>query len=86
MNRMQKLAALAFGGSIMTQAAAAAAPDATTDPRIDPQVRSFLAKINKEGNPFWELPQQIPTALQEQTAVDLSGGCRRVDICALLAR
>jgi acetyl esterase len=51
-------------------------------------VRSFLAKINKESSPFWELPQpqQILTALQEQTAVDLSGGCRRVDICAFLAR
>jgi acetyl esterase len=45
-------------------------------------VQSFLAKINKESNSFWELPQpqQILTALQEQTAVDLSGGCRHVDI------
>jgi acetyl esterase len=63
-------------------------PDVATDPRIDPRMRSFLAKINKESSPFWELPQpqQILTALQEQTAVDLSGRCRRVDICGLLAR
>jgi acetyl esterase len=51
-------------------------------------VRSFLAKINKKSSPFWELsrPQRILTALQEQIAVDLSGGCRRGDISALLAR
>ena len=56
---------------------AAAAPDAATDPRIDPQVRSFLAKINKDSSPFWELPQPKPqeilTGLQSQTPVDMSG-------------
>jgi acetyl esterase/lipase len=56
---------------------AQAAPDAATDPRIDPQVRSFLAKINKDPSPFWELPQpkpqQILTDLQNETAVDMSG-------------
>ncbi|MGO4726899.1 MULTISPECIES: alpha/beta hydrolase [unclassified Inquilinus] len=56
---------------------AAAAPDAATDPRIDPQVRSFLAEINKDSSPFWELPQPKPqeilTALQSQTPVDVSG-------------
>ena len=60
----------------MTQVALAA-PDAATDPRIDPQVRSFLAKINKDSSPFWELPQPKPqeilTGLQEQTPVDMSG-------------
>ena len=60
----------------MTQAAFAA-PDAATDPRIDPQVRSFLAKINKDSSPFWELPQPKPqeilTGLQSQTPVDMSG-------------
>jgi acetyl esterase/lipase len=60
----------------MTQAAVAA-PDAATDPRIDPHVRSFLAEINKDNSPFWELPQPKPqeilTALQSQTAVDMSG-------------
>ncbi len=61
----------------MTQAALAAPPDAATDPRIDPQIRTFLAKINKDSSPFWELPQPKPqevlTELQSQTAVDMSG-------------
>ncbi|MEJ0049240.1 MAG: alpha/beta hydrolase [Rhodospirillales bacterium] len=56
---------------------AAAIPDPTTDPRIDPQVRSFLAEINKDSSPFWELPQPKPqdilTALQNKTPVDMSG-------------
>ncbi len=73
---MPKLAALIIGASLMTQTAAAA-PDAATDPRIDPQVRSFLAEINKDSSPFWELPQPKPqeilTSLQNQTPVDLSG-------------
>jgi acetyl esterase/lipase len=60
----------------MTQPAFAA-PDAAADPRIDPQVRSFLAKINKDSSPFWELPQPKPqeilTELQSQTTVDMSG-------------
>ena len=54
-----------------------AAPDAATDPRIDPQVRSFLKEINKDSSPFWELPQPKPqdilTGLQNMTPVDLSG-------------
>jgi acetyl esterase/lipase len=63
----------------MTQATlvALAAPDAANDARIDPQVRSFLAKINKDSSPFWELPQpkpqQILTGLQSDTPVDVSG-------------
>jgi acetyl esterase len=77
MNRIQKLAALTFGASMMTQAALAADPDAASDPRIDPQVQSFLAKINKDSSPFWELPQPKPqeilTALQSQTDVDMTG-------------
>src|SRR5216683_7372627 len=52
-------------------------PDAATDPRIDPQVRSFLTKLNKDRSPFWELPQPKPqeilSGLQSQTAVDMSG-------------
>lgn len=36
---------------------AAAAPDAAKDPRIDPAIRAFLARINKDSRPFWELPQ-----------------------------
>jgi acetyl esterase/lipase len=62
----------------MTQAATAGPiPNAATDPRIDPQVRSFLAVLNKDSSPFWELPQPKPqdilTALQNQTPVDMSG-------------
>jgi len=60
----------------MTQVATAA-PNAATDPRIDPQIRSFLAEIDKDISPFWELPQPKPqeilTGLQSQTAVDMSG-------------
>ena len=61
----------------MTQLAAAQAPNAATDPRIDPQVRAFLADLNKNSSPFWELPQPKPqeilTGLQNQTPVDMSG-------------
>ncbi|BDG04205.1 alpha/beta hydrolase [Anaeromyxobacter oryzae] len=61
----------------MTQAMAAQAPDAATDPRIDPQVRSFLVDLNKDSSPFWKLPQPKPqeilTALQQKTPVDMSG-------------
>jgi acetyl esterase/lipase len=74
--KLFSLATLSLGAMLMTQAAYAAS-DAATDPRIDPQIRSFLAKINKDPNPFWELPQpkpqQILTDLQRQTAVDMSG-------------
>lgn len=76
MNKILKLAALTAGASLIT-GVAAAAPDAAADPRIDPQVRSFLAKINKDSSPFWELPQPKPqeilTRLQSQTDVDMSG-------------
>ena len=72
------LATLSLGVTLMTQAATAAPiPNAATDPRIDPQVRSFLAVLNKDSSPFWELPQPKPqdtlTALQNQTPVDISG-------------
>ena len=57
--------------------ATTAAPDAAADMRIDPQIRSFLAKINKDSTPFWELPQPKPqeilTGLQLQATVDMSG-------------
>jgi len=76
MPRFSKFAALTIGASLMTQVAAAA-PNAATDPRIDPQIRSFLAEINKDSSPFWELsqpkPQEILTGLQSRTAVDMSG-------------
>jgi acetyl esterase len=71
------LAKFVLGGIVMTQVAAAQAPNAATDPRIDPQVRAFLAEINKDASPFWELPQPRPqeilTGLQNQTPVDMSG-------------
>jgi acetyl esterase len=79
MKRIPKLATLIIGASLMTQMPkiAAASPDAATDPQIDPQVRSFLAEINKDSSPFWELPQPKPqeilTGLQSKTAVDMSG-------------
>jgi acetyl esterase len=61
----------------MITEAALAAPDAATDPRIDPQVRIFLAKLNKDSSLFWELPQPKPqeilTDLQSKTSVDMSG-------------
>jgi len=44
----------------MTQVLAAQAPDAAKDSRIDPQVRAFLAELNKDSSPFWELPQPKP--------------------------
>lgn len=77
MNRLQKLAALTLGATIMTQAAAAVAPDATTDPRIDPQVRAFLKVVNKDSSPFWTLPgpqvRAVLTGLQNKYPADMSG-------------
>jgi acetyl esterase/lipase len=64
---------------VMTQLnyATAATLNAATDPRIDPQIRSFLAELNKDSSPFWELPQPKPqeilTGLQNKTRVDMSG-------------
>jgi len=68
-----------LGGIVMTQAVGAQAqtPNAATDSRIDPQIRVFLAELNKDNSPFWELPQPKPqdilTGLQNQTPVDMSG-------------
>jgi acetyl esterase/lipase len=60
-----------------TQLTSAQIPDAATDARIDPQVRAFLAELNKDSSPFWELPQPKPqdilAGLQNKTPVDLSG-------------
>ena len=74
--RALSLSAILLGGTIvMTQATAA--PDAATDPRIDPKGRSFLTELNKDPSPFWELPQPKPqeilTGLQNKTPVDMSG-------------
>jgi len=72
------LATIALAGMIMmTNALAADVPNAATDARIDPQIRLFLAELNKDSSPFWELPQPRPqeilTALQNKTPVDMSG-------------
>jgi hypothetical protein len=56
MNKILKFAALA--GASLISSFAAAAPNPATDARIDPQVRAFLAEINKNSAPFWELPQR----------------------------
>jgi acetyl esterase len=65
-----------LGATIMTQAAIAAS-DPSTDHHIDPQVRSFLAELNKDTSPFWTLPgpqvRAVLTGLQAKTHVDLSG-------------
>ena len=77
MKTFARLATLLLGGIVVAQALAALVPDPTTDTRIDPQVRSFLADLNKDSTPFWELPQPKPqeilTALQNKTPVDMSG-------------
>jgi acetyl esterase len=78
MNRFTWLVKLTLGGMIvMAQAATAQTPNAATDDRIDPQVRAFLAELNKDSSPFWELPQPKPqdilTGLQNKTPVDMSG-------------
>ncbi len=76
MNSASTLAAL-IAGAALTAQPALAGPDPSTDPRIDPQVRSFLTELNKDSSPFWELaqpkPQDILTALQNKTLVDMSG-------------
>jgi acetyl esterase/lipase len=78
MTRFQIFIALTIGGILaMTQLATAQVPNAATDPRIDPSVRAFLSELNKDSSPFWELPQPKPqdilTALQSKTSVDMSG-------------
>jgi acetyl esterase/lipase len=66
-----------FFAGVTTMSQTAFAQNVATDANLDPQVRSFLAEINKDPSPFWELPQPKPqeilTGLQNQTAVDMSG-------------
>lgn len=78
MNWLKPIAILTLGGiTAMPQITAAQTPDPATDPRIYPQVRGFLAELNKDSSAFWELPQPKPqdilTALQNSTPVDMSG-------------
>ena len=78
MKVFDRLASLTLGGMIiLAQTTLAATSDAAADLRIDPQVRAFLADLNKDSSPFWELPQPKPqeilTGLQNETSVDMSG-------------
>jgi acetyl esterase len=79
MTRLTRVIPALLAGIVMSHAVAARgqAPNAATDPRIDPQIRNFLSELNKDSSPFWELPQPKPqeilTALQNQTPVDMSG-------------
>ena len=53
MKSFSKLVTFFLGGIVMSQVAVAQTPNAATDPRIDPQVRSFLAELNKDSSLFW---------------------------------
>jgi acetyl esterase/lipase len=64
----------------VTTAVSAQQIDASVDPQIDPQVRTFLKGLNEAGKgqtPIFKLPGTGPgdalTGLQNQTPVDLSG-------------
>lgn len=76
MTQTAKLVTLIVGAILVTQTATAA-PNPSTDNRIDPQIRAFLTVLNKDSSPFWELPQPKPqdilTGLQNKTPVDMSG-------------
>ncbi|WP_028932604.1 alpha/beta hydrolase [Pseudonocardia spinosispora] len=52
-------------------------PDAATDPRIDANIRPFLAELNSDPAPFWLLPGEQVRAtlagLQATTPRDLGG-------------
>lgn len=75
MNRLAKIASLLIGATVMTQPVLA--QDVANDTHLDPQVKQFLEKINKDPSPFWELPQPKPqdilTGIQDQYHVDMSG-------------
>lgn len=72
-----RIVALMIGSSIVAQPTFA--QDVSTDPHLDPAVRTFLVEVNKNPSPtpLWELPQPQPqeiiTGLQNQTSVDMSG-------------
>ena len=74
--RSQIAAVTIIAAGLMSHAMADV-PDAATDPRIDPQIRAFLAELNKDSSPFWTLPgpqvREVLTGLQDKTPVDVSG-------------
>jgi acetyl esterase/lipase len=62
---------------IMSELTTAAPPDAATDPRIEPNIRSFLAEVNRDSSAYWERTapevQAVLTGLQSKDPVDMSG-------------
>lgn len=68
---------LAQPTSIKQGTSTMAPADPSTDLHLNPKVRAFLTELNKDSSPFWELPQPKPqdivTALQNKTPVDMSG-------------
>lgn len=72
-------AATLLAGTVLlsTPALSQTALDPAHDANIDPKIRSFLAELNKDPSPFWELPQPRPQeileGLQNLTKVDMSG-------------
>ena len=75
MKRLSGRLALIIGATIMTQSASA--EDFKNNTHLDPTVRAFLTELSKNPSPFWKLPQPKPqeilTALQNQSSVDISG-------------
>jgi acetyl esterase/lipase len=75
MKRLNSFLALIIGVTVMTRSASA--EDFNNNTHLDPTVRAFLTELSKNSSPFWELPQPKPqeilTALQNQTTVDMSG-------------
>jgi acetyl esterase len=75
MKRLNGLLAFIIGATVMTQSASA--EDFKNNTHLDPTVRAFLTELSKNPSPFWELPQPKPqeilTALQNQSPVDMSG-------------
>lgn len=70
MKPFKSLTTLALGGMIaMAQLAVAQAPDAATDTRIDPQVSAFLAELNKDSSPFWELDTRNEHQKENRNAI-----------------
>jgi acetyl esterase/lipase len=73
----QTEANLAFTPQACATRVSPATSNVAEDPDIAPPVREFLVKLNKNASPFWELPQPKPqeilTALQNETPVDMSG-------------
>ena len=84
--RALSISIMVAGVTIFMTQAATSAPNAATDSRIDPNVRAFLAELNKDSSPFWKLPgpqvRGVLTGLQSKTPVDLG----RMPTSAALAR